>query len=504
MILWCRVCLSIETLIDSKFEEQSDLWIVTGGEKMTENNSTYSKLQAAGHQRELEITTDFLKDIESGVSDYFFLNFFAPDSYGKTYLLERIWNKHERGTPVSFVRVRSFLENNKVCNLCDMLIYMMNEFSFRLPKRIADLPQGFENSEDKEWLAEWVVKLVSTAAEVGKGTLLLLDDYDDMPLESRRWFEDKVLIHFAKTKRTGVILTSALELRFTGRIVFRMRKYSYELSSLSTEAITRSFPEYEAFASEIHRMTGGLPRLMGELVEQLKTSEVTTVDEFRSRQEELTKKYYGTYVGDIVFQDVPQNMRKTIQVLSLFRRFDVLVLNGILPKVLPEYYHDYGTADYLDLIEHLGSRIQWRMQGGYALNEAVGMVLRGYVFFEEPKLFEKVNRAAVLLYRSLLNEEYREYYLVELLFHGLELLRVHDGSDLTPIHSRIELELMEYLNGEIAIQVREADLDSLRNTLMKDPDLKDYISEDVLNAIKSMIDARILEVRVLPFNTATG
>lgn len=467
---------------------------------MTENASNHAILHIAGRKRELKRVADLVENVKAGVANCFFSNFFAPHGFGKTAFLESIWEKYEWVLPTSLVRVTGLPWENQALALSNMLIQLIGDIEFRLPKRITRLPSDYEQSTDKAWLAELVIDLVERAARYEKLTLLLLDDYDAMPNDIRRWFETKVVGQISRTKKIAVIMTSEFELRFTERLDLRMRLESFELSGLTIEAISSSFPQYEGIASEIRRITGGMPVLTRELIQQLENSSVTTDADFWSREQELVKKYYRSHVNETVFQAVNQDIQETMLVLAILRRFDVKVLRGVLPKVLPDHYDGYGTADYLDLIERLGSQVRWRIQGGYALNQALRMVLQGYVLFEKPGLYEQVNRAAIILYRGLIEKEYREDYLVELLYHELALLRVGKESKGSEIQAQIGDELLKHLNSDRIAVLQETDLDSLRNTLRQDPDLKDFVSEDVLLAIQSMINERIKESRVISFS----
>jgi hypothetical protein len=157
------------------------------------------------------------------------------------------------------------------------------------------------------------------------------------------------------------------------------------------------------------------------------------------------------------------------------------------------HFEGYDTADYLDLIEQLGSQARWRMQGGYALNKSIRAVLEGYVRFIEPGYYDQVNRAALAMYRELLDREYREYYLVELLYHRLILLLWHNNHSSERIEVVITKEISRYLYDESTATIKETDLDSLRHTLTRDKELKPYISKDVMEEIKRLINARAFE-----------
>jgi len=468
---------------------------------MTEKASVHIKLLEAGRKRELEHAIEFVELIKDEVASHFLLNFFAPAGFAKTVLLEQIWHRYEQAFPGSFVRVSSFGEEDGAFSLHDLLLHIIRELDHRLPKRVTSLPADYEQTADEIQLAKLIIDLVKGAMNYKKATLLLLDDYDALPSEDRHWFEWRILTELVKTRMVAVIMTSEFELRFAERIDLRMRLERYELQSLSAEAISRSFPEYKEVAPEIHEITGGLPASTEELMKLLELSDVDSAADFQSHKEELTRKFYRTYVSETVLGRMPPDLREPVSVLAPLRRFDIPVLKGLLPKLLPKLYQGFTTFGYHDLIERLGNHVQWRTQGGYALKNGLRMVLLGYLVAEKPRLYRKVNKACGVLYPQLLKKGYREHYLVEFLYHQLSLLR-QKQLDPSKVQSKISEELLAHLNNESAAVLQEVDLDSLRNTLMQDEDLKDFVSEEVLRAIQNLIEERVSASRVIPLDAA--
>ena len=379
-----------------------------------------------------------------------------------------------------------------------LLIHIIAELGERLPRRVAPLPSDYKDWTNEQQLNELLLKLVSRAKDYQKVTLLLIDDYDSMPGEQRRWFQENIFSPGSRTRKVAVVLTSETELRFTESFELRMRLESRKLTSLDAEAISRALPEYEGIAGEIHRITGGLPSLTGEFVEQLKASQVATPADFQAQAQELTGKYYRAYVEDQVLADLAPNVRETLLALVLLRRFDVKVLKKILPDLLPEPYQNYETAHYLDLIDYLQPWVKWRRQGGYALNPAFRMLLQGYVLTIHLNLYEKVNRAAEVMYRAWLESEYREHYLLELLYHVLALHGAEKGNAPFPVQdelgqAKVGDELREYLTRDGGQRLQDVELDALRHSLERDPDLKNYVPADVKRVIEKLIVQRTKE-----------
>lgn len=464
------------------------------------DKEAHSRIYESAREQEREHVRKFIEDIKHDIPDApLFLNLFAPKGFGKTAFLEQIWDNYERVLPTSLVRVGDFRKDCEVTiALGKLLIGIIGQLAYRLPGWVVPLPAGYEDWTNENQLTELLLDLVSGTKDYEKVTLLLIDDYDSMAGEQRRSFQESVLSQASRTGKVAVVLTSETELRFTESFELRQRLECRELTSLDPEAISRALPEYEGIARQIHAITGGLPLLTGEFVEQLSDSRVTTPAAFQAHAQELTVKYYRAYVEEKFLAEVVPDTGETMLILALLRRFDVQVLKRILPGLLPDPYQSYGTVDYLDLIDRLRPWVEWRRQGGYALNPALRLMLHGYVVTIKLDLFRKVNRTAEILYRGWLESEYREHYLIELLYHILALHRVEKGYALFPLQdemskTRVSDALLKYLAGDGGHRLEGADLDSLRNSLDQDPDLEHYISEGGRDTIRSLIDQRARE-----------
>lgn len=469
---------------------------------MINQSATDSVSGLVVHEEAVDKVREFIRDIEAKVAEHFVLNFYAWVGFGKTTLLHQMWQAYEHSLPTSLVEVSRYRKEGEEFDLRSLLADIVRQLGERIPKRLISLPSEFDRSVEEIWLAEQVIALIKAAAAYDKVVLLLLDDYDQMPAQPRSWFEANVLSQAIRTEQVAVILTSERELRFTERMDLRMRFDSCELPSLTEETITHTFPRYTGIAPEIFRLTGGLPVCTDRLVQYLNglDIDISTPAQFRAHERKLIKGFYRVFIDEQVFRDLEQGLRDTLAVLSLLRRFDIVVLGGLLPKVLPTFYKRSSKADYFDLIEHLGSRIQWRKEGGYALIEGLRILLATYTLAQRPKTYEQVNRAMLALYRRQLKREYREYYLLELLYHRLALLKSEKGATPSTLQMTLGKELQPFITGGSKTgPFRIEDLDSLRHSLLQDPDLKDHVSENVLRAIQGQIDVQIEMKRVIPF-----
>lgn len=451
-----------------------------------------------GLEREFERVEDFVENIKSGIADFFFLNFFAPEGFAKSYLIRQTWKKYERILPVAFIKVKEYLNPDGEADCPTILIKILQDFDERLPRRVSQLPAGYENLRNENELAEILVNLVKNAKDAEKIFLFLFDDYDLLPGPISSQIETEVFSKLVEMSVTGIILTSKLELVFDNGFELRMRLEHYEVSNLDIEGISKSLPQYQGIASEIYMLTGGIVNLMSGLVQQLEQSQINSGN-FHLHQNELTKKYYQDFIENTILKQYKPQVRDTLLVLALLRRFDSKVLTKILPEILPQYYsEDMPPGFYIELIKGLGDTVQWRAQGGYTVVPALRVALHGYVRFDIPEVFRKVNLTAVRVNRDFLtNGGYKEYYLLELIYHKIILSRDEKGLGLFPIQEKVGKELVEYLNGDSAALVPQNDLDLLRNWLKQDPDISIYINEEALKAIDRMIQVRDMENRAL-------
>ncbi|MBN1891053.1 MAG: ATP-binding protein [Thermoflexales bacterium] len=463
------------------------------------DKKVYSRVYESAHQQERERIHKFIEDIKNDLGGTpCLLALFGPRGFGKTAFLEQIWNEYERIMPTSLVRAKFCEDDVEALALNRFLIDIVDQLGERIPKRNASLPSDYKSWTNRKQLIELLLDLVKGAKDAERVTLLLIDDYDLMPEEQRRRFQEDFLSPASRIGKFAVVLTSETELRLTESFELRMRLECRELTGLDPEVISRALPEeYRGIAGEIHRITGGLPVLTEEFIDQLQDSQFKTSADFQAHVQEFTGKYYRTYVEQFV-ADLASDIQETTLILALLRRFDVQVLRKILTDLLVESYKGYGTADYLDLIDRLRPWVKWRRQGGYALNPAFRLMLEGYVLTIRPDLYKKVNRAAEVMYRGWLESEYREHYLIELLYHVLALYKAERANGLFPVlddmsRAKVGSELLSYLEGNTGRQLPDVDLDALRHSLEQDPDLKNYISEDVNRKIQNLIQQRIPE-----------
>lgn len=441
---------------------------------------------------ELSRVERFMTDIRSkGGEQPYLLNYFSPpDGYSRSGLLDQIWDKYEKILPACYVHVRDFGHEKGTLNLTGMLAEMINQLHFRLPDRIADKNLNKLNTREPNWLAEQIVKLVNSAREYEKISLLLIDDYDLIPASEARWLESKVLTPIIFTRAAGIILTSEFELKFREAPVLRMYREGWELTSLPLEAISDALPgASDSFKALVYRLSAGMPALADLMITELRQAQT-------DRPEDLKANLYSL-LQRTVFNGIDLETQSTLEVLAVLRQFDVPVLESMLPPFVPGRYTGYSQDDYVSLLDSLGARIQWRIQGNYELEQGLASVLKEYLQLEKYDYFVQINQAARETFSTLLQEGYREAYLVEMLFHAMVLLKDQLDAGSPEIKTKISAELLTLLSGDTTANIKMNDLDSLRNTLRRDAVLKDFISETAFEEIRRQITVHAIENRAI-------
>jgi hypothetical protein len=456
------------------------------------NKETFSKVSESARKQEIEFVGKFIEGIKDDLPGTpYFLNLFAPTGFGKTVFLEQVWHQYESNLPTSFVRARDFSkEDNLALFQSKILTHITDQLNERLPKRVT--PADFEGPKNEQALANFFLKFIEGAKEFEKVTLLLIDDYDLIPEEQRRWLQTNIFGPASRTRKMAVIFSSAIELRFTESFELRMNLESRELVGISPEAISAVLPEYDEIADVIHRITGGLPLLTEEFINELKAAKVVAPDDFQEHIQKFTKEYYRAYVEKQVLVDLSPYIREAMLVASLLRRFDVKIFKEVLPNLLPEHFSGYGTAGYLEIIDNMRPWVQWRRQGGYTLNPAFRLMLQEYVWNSKPDLYQRLNEAAGKMYQNWLRRGYSEQYLIEFLYHRLSLTRADKPNVNFPIpdeinQTEIGFELLEYLERPEGKSLSDVDLAELRNSLVQDTDLKHHMSEKINRRIERLI-----------------
>ena len=439
---------------------------------------------------DLDVVHKFIEDARMEVTGaHSILNVYAIAGFGKSDFLTKVKEEYRRKLPTTLVRVTDFSggEQEGGYRLDRMLRRMITDLQNGLPAW-AQLDLGVT---ELAALADQLDTATHYAVENDKFALVLVDDYDRLPPGTRVLFDEVVLSRLVKKPRQAVvILTSERELTFTDRLDLKVCLKTYPLSRFTEDDIKTTTPQYAELAEEIFKWTGGLSELVEFLIQELGKRSIGTLEEYHAHEEELLKGAYREHANRIALGDLPEPARQSMPVLSLLRRFDVSTLRSILPQIISDF-KPYTTRQYLELIDQLGSRVQWRDEGGYALDDALRIVFSNYERAYDPVTYKKVHRVAERMYEEWLQEKqrYRDYYVREMLYHRLAQETLSPEADFPGLVQLVSGILLEYIRGERTPGPCDSgDIDELRTfkeSLEQDGDLNKFISSEVWEAIKA-------------------
>lgn len=436
------------------------------------------------HKTDLLVVQQFIQDVEQ---QYLLLNLYSTKGIGKTTFLSTINADSNHRRPTAFVRVQDFVGESTEGG------YRLDSFLFQIfdqlqawnsPSQFSPRQRYDTNIVNVLELAEKIVGLVQGFAKQNWIPLIIIDDYDRLLAGSRTVFENVLLSKIlAAPNRVKVILSSEQELQFTSRFDLRIRLKTHKLEYLTEEDIQRSVPMYADLANEIRIWTGGMPDLVGFFVQEVNRRQLNSLETHRTRPQEIFGPAYRKQIQETVFSDVRIVSEHLLDVLAILRRFDVAILSDVLPKVYPDTFASFKQKHYLDLIRELGSRVSWQKQGGYALDQMLRVMLFSYVKTFVPTLYQQVNLVIVNTYETWLEEDYRPHYVVEMLYH-LMLLDQLAGNDNGVIVEHLKSKLLDAIQKWRSVLLKEkAKIDSLKELLSTDDDLRQFINLEVFDAL---------------------
>jgi hypothetical protein len=435
---------------------------------------------------DLQLIRDF---VESRSYYQCILNLYAISGVGKTIFLRTIQHNYQEQLSTSFISIDEFSDPNFIYRLDQLVTRIISDLQGTSPVASSETAQITD-------LADALVNLIKELANRDRVTLLIFDDYDKMPAHPRAVFEDIVLSRIVKLPtRTPIILSSQQKLQFVDRLDLRVRIEDRELSRITAENIRQSIPEYTDLAPEIKTWTGGMPYLVQTFVARVRDHHINNIKDYQAHRSELLDEHYLHEVRTVVLGRTAEEQKiddkaieKLLDILALVRRFDIGLLKILAPRLDPDAFSHYTQKDYLEVIRRLGSRVSWRLEGGgYTLDEMLKAMMSNYIRVFEEETFQKIHQTIVEVYRETLSTKYNQSHFVEMFYHLL-LLERHKGKDDNHIARFITDKIVDHLNKLRSSEFRDvAELDSLRQRLMHDPDLKPFLGDSVFTAIDEMM-----------------
>jgi hypothetical protein len=161
-------------------------------------------------------------------------------------------------------------------------------------------------------------------------------------------------------------------------------------------------------AAHLMHITGGHPGCMAKIMER--TEFVTPVEEcfekYEDRDEEIVKA-----VAQDIRKSIPDPLRNTFDVLSIFRRYNCCLLQKIIDEKLIEY-----KGDVKSLEEDLTSTyLVRRKSDGFIQDEIARRLLAIRLYRDEPDHFNTLCKKAKQIYEQDLQDSQKPTYRPELI-----------------------------------------------------------------------------------------
>ncbi|NJL54520.1 hypothetical protein HC928_04485, partial [bacterium] len=250
------------------------------------------------------------------------------------------------------------------------------------------------------------------------------------------WLERRILLPLIETNST--IETNPTVAVLASRSMLRWRQYvvrrkvePVELKPLDNEAtLQQVFPpkprndDESERAKHIYDITFGHPLSTEYLVEKRKATEQNEVDS-------ESRKAVVTHLLERA--NVPEDIRRVVETIALFRDFDIHTLRDVLPTCIPDRYKDRSQADFYNLLKQLLEThlIAWdNDRHAYVMDETIRKIIEFGLRVYDVDYYAKVNTAACSYYGNLVTaartDDRRVEFLQGYLFHLIQFAAMPD------------------------------------------------------------------------------
>lgn len=307
------------------------------------------------------------------------------------------------------------------------------------------------------------------------GLVLLVDGIERLPESEIHGFVNQFLPAFQNT-----LSHVKIRMRFAGRSVGSLwarnsAKLPLKILPLSPfrfkyvqETVRRLLPncsDHDSFAAHLMSITGGHPGCMAEIIEKAKVN-AQTPEVFFNSEETVHKQIILKYANQIR-DEIPENLRAIFDILSVFRRFNLRVLDKILSEKLIDYPYDA-----LSLERELTATYLVKRRHGFIQDEIVRRLLVLRLRWENPQLLtELYTKARDIYYQDLVRPFSREedYVALECLFTELMVyFYQHDNSYANRTALKNDFFTQNgILNKYLSITKNKPDADEIKQNLLQ-------------------------------------
>jgi hypothetical protein len=266
-----------------------------------------------------------------------------------------------------------------------------------------------------------VQKQADTQA-AGHSSVVIIDDYDQIPQQPHERFRDMVLPGLLTDTKKNCIVVLASNRNADDRFDKSMvedRIWHIELNGFSEHDLQTALPKTSrATIKNILDYTGGMPALVARITDRLNGQDFPDRESFETFlaedyafREELKN---AILPGDFPYRE------KLPEILALLRKFDAWTLRHILPSIDPGTFARWGDEQTVRLRRELGSRAVYSDEYGYRLRPEIRRGMANFLKRFEPEFVQDVHIMMIGTLATSLSDHFSAANLLALAYHTYE------------------------------------------------------------------------------------
>jgi len=354
-------------------------------------------------------------------------------------------------------------------------------------------PGSFIHQDRQRRVVEAFREYLERLMEQGP-VVLLFDTTDQAPAEVTTWLEEQLISPLALTGKCLIIWTGRYPQRWK-RFEVRRRVVSQKLEPLPEKF---TIEHVGPIGSKVYRLTRGHPMGNEEVAR--------AIEEYRIKGQEaldreLLNRLMDRVIDRYVMKGIDPDLNAALRVLAVVRQFDVIFLQRLLSKFVPEF-KDLREALFLEVLSRLAGTylVEWdRVRKGYAIDLTLRRVLALHLRYNQQERYLAASREeAAELYADWIERvpENRSIYVVERLYHRA-CIALAEGKPAGEVAIGLQKELENYLqryyrNGDRALAQKATE--QLRQELQGDDELQEMLGE-AFGSLPQSIEAHLNALR---------
>jgi transposase InsO family protein len=374
------------------------------------------------------------------------INFYGLPGIGKTTLLHELYHAHQQDDQV----LTMWLDLATLSAESDPEAAMWQFIqALAHPEHISQghttlqpcLEQSISQGTTPDIAAE---RVVACLAALDKPILLLLDSWEHVSDTLFAWVERAVLLKLVQTERMFAVLNSHMGLRWR-QFGVRRRARDWMLEPFTQQQTQQQIDCSDDISRAVFAITFGHPYANEVVLEHLHPHR-HSVQWLERHAAPVAAEVVEALLTRTVHDDSGE-IRRALEVLALFREFDVNTLRTILPMFLDEFAHRTQPSLIMTIKRMQESKIvSWdHTKRAYQIDPTLRKIFARALRLKNPERYAAIRSAAVEYYASLVREVSgsRNIYLLEYYYHLLLAMDIDEHLEYT-IHKSFEQFLRQY------------------------------------------------------------